>query len=302
MSETGLVTRSQQDAVMIEQVVVGGDLSKMTAAERVRYYQAVCKSLDLNPLTKPFDYLHLNGKLVLYATRTATDQLASNRGLSLETVKTERIDDVYVVTARATEVNGRSVSNVGAVTIGSLKGDALANAIMKAVTKAYRRTTLAFCGLGWIDESEVETIPSARRVVVAETGEIIESQSAPTPKPTPLRGERPRADNVRDYGEESKSLVNPAEAQERARLLSQIAVDAQAAMISTDSINKAAKREAKVDRYQEASTDYLIGLAERIAAKRNKPEPAPVAEMPEPPEEGILQLKDEEATVTDPRD
>jgi hypothetical protein len=39
-------------------------------------------------------------------------------------------------------------------------------------TKAKRRVTLSICGLGWLDESEVETVPRARPVQVGPAGEI----------------------------------------------------------------------------------------------------------------------------------
>jgi hypothetical protein len=38
---------------VLESVAVSGDLSGLTAAQRFAYYQAVCRSLGLNPLTKP---------------------------------------------------------------------------------------------------------------------------------------------------------------------------------------------------------------------------------------------------------
>jgi len=50
---------------------------------------------------------------------------------------------------------------------------------MKAVTKAKRRLTLSLCGLGWLDETEVETIPTAEPVVVTEAG-TIETEPEPT--------------------------------------------------------------------------------------------------------------------------
>jgi hypothetical protein len=54
-----------------------------------------------------------------------------------------------------------------------LKGDALANALMKAETKAKRRVTLSIAGLGWLDETELETIPQVRPVTApaVESGE-----------------------------------------------------------------------------------------------------------------------------------
>lgn len=65
------------------------------------------------------------------------------------------------MTARATDPAGRSDEAIGAVSVAGLRGDALANAIMKAETKAKRRVTLSIVGLGWLDESEIETIPAA---------------------------------------------------------------------------------------------------------------------------------------------
>ena len=49
---------------ILEQVITG-DLSKLTAPQRVEYLLGVCKSLGLNPATRPFDYVILNGKLTL---------------------------------------------------------------------------------------------------------------------------------------------------------------------------------------------------------------------------------------------
>lgn len=58
-------------------------------------------------------------------------------------------------------------TTTGAVAIASLKGDGLANALMKAETKAKRRLTLSMCGLGMLDETELETIPSKALPMVA---------------------------------------------------------------------------------------------------------------------------------------
>lgn len=164
---------------IMERVLLVGDLSKLTPDERVQYYARTCESLGLNPLTKPFDYLSLSGKLVLYATRTATDQLREQRGISLAIVGREQTDELYVVTARATTPDGRTDESTGVVSMGRLAGDALANALMKAETKAKRRVTLSICGLGWMDESETETVRDARPARVDhQTGEVIEAPAS----------------------------------------------------------------------------------------------------------------------------
>lgn len=140
-----------------------GDMSKLSPTERATYYDAVCQSLGLNPLTKPFDFLNLNGKLRLYALRDCTDQLRKLHSISIYITARERISDIYVVTARAKDRTGREDESTGAVAVGNLKGEALANALMKAETKSKRRVTLSIAGLGMLDEAETEDIPDVAR-------------------------------------------------------------------------------------------------------------------------------------------
>lgn len=157
-----MVAAPNAGAIM-ESVITKGDLGQLSPTERSQYYAAVCKSVGLNPLTKPFEYITLNGKLTLYALRSATDQLRSLYKVSVvELVESEK-DGVFIVTAKVQNGEGRTDMAKGAVTIGSLKGDALANALMKCETKAKRRATLSICGLGFLDEMELETIPPAAR-------------------------------------------------------------------------------------------------------------------------------------------
>jgi len=151
-------------ANVLERVLVSGDLAGLTESQRLEYYRAVCESLGINPLTRPFEYLKLNGRLVLYATRSAADQLRAIHGISIVDAQIERRDDLIVVTVRGRTRDGREDVEVGVVSVAGLRGEALANAEMKALTKAKRRLTLSLAGLGWLDESEIETIPDAQRV------------------------------------------------------------------------------------------------------------------------------------------
>lgn len=180
------------DIDTIESLLINGDLSKLTTDQRVRYYNGVCKSLGLNPLTQPFDYINLSGKLRLYAKREATDQLRKIHGVSVSVKARELVENCYVVTASAQNGKGRSDESIGAVSIAGLQGEARANAMMKAETKAKRRVTLSICGLGMLDESEVESIPGARLesqspppYVDAQTGEELPAQP-PSPPPADL--------------------------------------------------------------------------------------------------------------------
>ena len=148
--------------IAIDAAVMVGDLSDLTTEQRADYYRQVCESLGLNPLTKPFEFLTLNGKLRLYALRDCTDQLRRLHGISIYIANRERMGDIYIVTARAKDRTGREDESTGAVPLGNLKGDALCNALMKGETKAKRRVTLSIAGLGWLDETELATIPGAQ--------------------------------------------------------------------------------------------------------------------------------------------
>lgn len=143
----------------VELALVRGDLSRLGEEQRLAYYRSVCETLGLNPLTRPFEYLTLNGRLTLYVTRAGTDQLRALRGITITSLEPRRVDDLYVVVVHGRDREGREDVATGAVSIAGLRGDALANAMMRAETKAKRRLTLSLAGLGWTDESELDTIP-----------------------------------------------------------------------------------------------------------------------------------------------
>lgn len=169
--DTAVTVIPPSSAALAEQVVIKGDLSKLTEQQRMDYYTAVCRSLGLNPMTRPFEYIALNGKLTLYATRSAADQLRSLRGITITSLEPSQVGDLLVVVATGRDRAGREDSSTGAVAVKGLSGEALANAMMKAETKAKRRLTLSLAGLGWSDETEVESI-GQRVNVDTETGEI----------------------------------------------------------------------------------------------------------------------------------
>jgi len=188
---TNAITQRQGGAAnVIESVIIEGDLARLTPEQRIEYYARVCESVGLNPYTKPFDYIRLNNRLVLYALKGATDQLRRIHGVSIRVVSQEQMGDVLVVTVEASDRDGRVDTEIGAVAIGNLKGDALANAMMKALTKAKRRVTLSICGLGMLDETEVDTIPSAQH-----TDHLREVPSTPPSNGRQIRDAAPRQAN-----------------------------------------------------------------------------------------------------------
>lgn len=187
MSELQTINSGNVSHEIQEKVLVGGDLSKLSPQERLSYLQKICQNLGLDPLTRPFEYIDLQGKLTLYARKDASEQLRKVNNVALEIIESREVGDVYIARARATLPSGRRDESTGAVSIFKEEGewvqtsggkkyfkgngkyvklrtDDYANAIMKAETKAKRRVTLSICGLGFLDESELETIKDVKAV------------------------------------------------------------------------------------------------------------------------------------------
>lgn len=180
------------DAELLERVLLTGDLSKLSPGQRVEYYRRVCESVGLNWMTRPFEYLVLNNRLILYARRDATDQLRRIHKVSIA-IQSRIEEGLFICTAKATVPEGRTDESIGVVAIAGLRGEVLANSLMKAETKSKRRVTLSICGLGWLDETEVDSIPEARQAQVdPETGEV----KTPPATVTHTTGEAPQVERV----------------------------------------------------------------------------------------------------------
>ena len=200
-----IITADHVSAEAVEHILGTGDLSKLTTHQRVEYYAAVCKSVGLNPLTRPFRFMSFQGQTVMYATRDCTDQLRQIRKISIA-ITDKRLDgDLFIVTAQATAADGRRDEDVGAVTIGKLMGEARANATMKAMTKAKRRVTLSICGLGMLSEDEVETLAGATTFAHDATISDRDAINAEIPMQAAAAAPMPRAPRISEPATKSRN-------------------------------------------------------------------------------------------------
>lgn len=182
-----VAVRETSGAKLVADIVLQGDLSRLTPEQKVEYYNGLCSSLGLNPLTRPFQYLRLSGKEVLYATKDASEQLRKINGVSVTKLERETIGNICMMTAYGVDKTGRSDVATAALSMvypdtyrdrngnviehpksgKPLSGEDLSNALMKLETKCKRRLTLSICGLGVMDETEIETVPYEKNVTVA---------------------------------------------------------------------------------------------------------------------------------------
>lgn len=192
----------QQDvAAIATSLVTRGDISGLSAEDMARFYVRLCTRLRLDPTTQPLARLRLNGKEILYATRGATDQLASVWGINRDLLEHPSVVDtgagkIIRAVCRATW-RGRTDTATGAVPVPTGGGEALCNALLKAESKAKRRATLSILGLGLLDETEVESIPARERVevplpAVVTRGPAASDEARPSAAPTAPAPPSPR--------------------------------------------------------------------------------------------------------------
>jgi hypothetical protein len=182
----------------IESLLLSGDLTNLTPTERLIYYKSLCKSLGLNPMTRPFEYIVFKdtdeddgatrtGKMTLYARADCTAQLRRIHriGFDPHPKKLREGEFYHVEVAAYIKRENREDFGTGIVwlkkrkksgsewKIYDLQGKELANAMMRAETKAKRRATLSICGLHMLDQSEIEDMDTGY-YDVTPAGRVVE--------------------------------------------------------------------------------------------------------------------------------
>lgn len=172
MSEMIALQQSPDDQLhdILRKIITRGDISGLTSEQQIHYYIDLCHKLELNPFTKPFDFIEIENKktgqkkVSLYANKECAAQLKRNHKVSIWKVETRIEDGCCIATAYARTPDGREDIDEGVTWVKGLASENLSNLRMVAVTKAKRRVTLSICGLGFLDESEIDSIPNVQRL------------------------------------------------------------------------------------------------------------------------------------------
>ncbi len=291
------MTTTQSHASVVEQVAIQGDLSKLSPADRVIYYGQVCESLGLNPLTQPLEYIQLNGKLRLYARKDCTDQLRRIHRVSIAEPRINYDEKEWIiVTVVASTPDGRTDSDVGVVSRKDMQAN-FGNALMKAVTKAKRRVTLSVCGLGMLDETEVETIPGAATVTVEAAHPAIAPAPQSLAKPAPQQPAP--AQPINGHAQPTPAPVVPTRAEKASKYL-----DSEDAKLSKAGLsNPGELRQHVVEAglhkgyppellsWSDAQLDWAAGAIKAFVEERSKPKEKPAPDWSNPPTTGTELLR-----------
>jgi len=184
--ERALATTDDEAAAALAHVLGTGDLHQLTNEQRVGHYLALCRSLGINSLSRPFDWIEFEDyesrtkKLVLYPNKSCAEQLRRAHEISVRIVRKEPVGDLFVVELEGTTPSGRVGFASKYVSVidrqgQRLRGQRLGNAYMKAESGALRRLTFSMVGLGGLPDPD--ELQRARMVVVDGTGAVVEQPS-----------------------------------------------------------------------------------------------------------------------------
>src|SRR5262245_5326892 len=194
------LTPEQQQAAdeALDHIIATNDLGKLTPKQRVGYVLALCRSLKLNVLSRPFEFLELKGKVVPYPTKSCAEQLGRLHQISMKKTREANVGDLHVVEVEGRRPNGQVTFATKYVSLrdargSALKGQDLADAFAKCETGAKRRLVLSMVGLAGLPDAD--ELRGSRRIWMDAEGNLL---SDPTEEQRYLI-EHPRAARAAGY-------------------------------------------------------------------------------------------------------
>jgi hypothetical protein len=178
-AQRGLAVADREEAAgALQHILATGDLSKLSNEQRVAHYLDLCQSLSLNPRSRPFDWLVLDNKLVLYPNKSCAEQLRREHQISVKVTRRDIVGEMFVVEVEGRTPTGRTDEASKYVPLkdsrgNKLTGTNLGNAFAKAETGAKRRLVLSMVGLA--SPPDPEEVRGARFVTVDGTGRVLDN-------------------------------------------------------------------------------------------------------------------------------
>lgn len=157
-----LADLTDDDVRALEAAVMQNDYGQLTTRQRMAAMFQKCQALGLDIRLNPFVWAVMNKKLVPVRTKHASSQSRGNMKITLLPVQQvlDHRAGIYMVMMKATQPStGRTDYDIGAASILNLHGEAYANAIMVAWTKAKNRVTESMETTGVaLSEEEVASV------------------------------------------------------------------------------------------------------------------------------------------------
>lgn len=227
-----------------ENFILKDDLKGLSGPEKTKFYLDLCSHLGLSPITKPFGIYDFQGKEVLYIKADAFDQLCAKQKVSRRIVQQQVAtangiinqdfvtmgdgnDQTYLVKVEASiTVDGEKVfaEDIAEVPVKEEKFEWTGwgndrkkvskgmhrntNALMKAITKAYRRAAKKLISVGSVLlEDDLETSTNARDLNLS-TGDVVGGPSEKNPLDVALPAKWKGFSTLKEIDEKDSELLS----------------------------------------------------------------------------------------------
>lgn len=152
---TSIVPRMSKEDASLALSLAQDDWTKASDELKARAIVARCQALGVDVRTAPFIFIRTNGGTKLYATAACIEQIAKRNSVTVVVTKRyETSAGLYVIEGYAETPDGRRTTDIAVIPLQGLRGEHLANAMMKAETKFHRRVVKKHCGLGSLPDAE----------------------------------------------------------------------------------------------------------------------------------------------------
>lgn len=218
---------NDEDLAKIETAIMRNDFGALSHEQRAYILFKKCEALGVSIWLQPFAWGTIDGKLTPVPLKGLFQQLREKRGLIIDEIKEDFDKELGVYSVKCFgHVGERKDMGIGVVGVKGLSGDPLANAMMKAHTKAKNRLTGSLCGGdSAVDDAELSSIPGAgmgeekpagiRTITPGAPGQrntssvtpLVNSSSTPPPSPEP-QPEQPQQYSA-EAGAAVSSVVPP---------------------------------------------------------------------------------------------
>jgi hypothetical protein len=177
---TPKVTKMPEEHPFLRRLATG-NVNLTRADEQQACAEALVQQLGLRMSSMPIKFLKTrNGEIQPYLTASGAADIMISTGASVTDVQMTTVHGCAICRSTILTRDNRTGVATGAVALDGLRGEALANAFMKAETKSVRRNVLRTCrpdAVWLIQDEDIEGIEGAKRLP-----EVIDQPAAAVPQ------------------------------------------------------------------------------------------------------------------------
>jgi hypothetical protein len=170
---TALAPRPTPPPTEMMQRLAIGKGNYRTEKEQFEVVELLIQQLSVRRESSPFRFLQdRNGSIQPYLTASGAADIMAQSGATVTDIQISMLEGCAIARCTISMKDGRIGCGMGAVYVAGLKGEQMANGLMKASTKATRRTILQHCrpeAVWLLQEDDLPTIEGIKTLPIETT-------------------------------------------------------------------------------------------------------------------------------------